>query len=112
MAYYQTDHDQDLSVTALRRKLAKNLPNHMIPNAFVRMQAFPMTPSGKLDREALPAPDDSRPVLENELVPARTEVERTLTEIWKEVLERKEVGVTDDFFALGEIPCRRPSCCI
>ena len=101
VAYYQTEHDEDLSVTELRRNLSDKLPDHMIPHAFVRMREFPLTPSGKLDRNALPAPDDSRPMLENELVAARTGIENILTEIWKEVLERKEVGVTDDFFELG-----------
>jgi amino acid adenylation domain-containing protein len=101
VAYYITDDGHDLSVTKLRRALSEKLPDYMIPHAFVRMAAFPMTPSGKVDKNSLPMPDGARPVLDNVLVPAKTVVEKTLVEIWREVLGREEVGVTDEFFELG-----------
>ncbi len=73
----------------------------MIPHAFVRMRRFPMTPSGKIDKNSLPMPDSGRPVLDNDLVSARTALETGLVEIWREVLGREELGVTDEFFELG-----------
>ncbi|HEX3716457.1 MAG TPA: AMP-binding protein [Verrucomicrobiae bacterium] len=101
VAYYLTDQLSDLSVTELRNSLADKLPDYMIPNTFVRLREFPMTPSGKLDKNALPAPGNQRPVLSNDLVASRTESERIITEIWKEILGRKEIGVIDNFFELG-----------
>ncbi|MGA2271943.1 MAG: AMP-binding protein [Bryobacteraceae bacterium] len=101
IGYYISDNGKDFSVTELRRELATNLPDYMIPQVFVRMSEFPMTPSGKIDKKSLPAPDESRPVLDNELVAPATALEATLAEIWKDVLGCKDLGVTDDFFELG-----------
>jgi len=100
VAYYISDRG-DLNVSALRRQLAEKLPDYMIPSAFVPMREFPMTPSGKTDKNSLPAPDDARPLLDNALVTASTDLEVTLTEIWREVLGSKVLGVTDNFFELG-----------
>jgi len=101
VAYYITDQQKDLSVTELRRQLAGNLPDYMIPNVFMRVQEFPMTPSGKMDKNLLPALTDERPVLENDLIAARNESEAKLLQIWKEVLGCKELGIADNFFELG-----------
>jgi amino acid adenylation domain-containing protein len=101
VAYYIPAHGLELSVTELRRQLADRLPDYMIPHSFVRMHEFPMTPSGKIDKNSLPAPDESRPVLDNDLVAARTELEGILTKAWLEVLGCKQLGVTDNFFELG-----------
>jgi amino acid adenylation domain-containing protein len=73
-----------------------NLPEHMIPGAFVRVDAFPLTPNGKLDRAALPAPDAA-----NRYVAPRSQTEKTIAEIWAEVLDVPQVGVFDNFFELG-----------
>lgn len=101
VAYYVSEQNRDLSVTELRLKLAAKLPDYMVPQLFVRVREFPTTPSGKIDKKALPMPEESRPVLDNELVSARTELESTLTQIWKDVLGYEELGVTDNFFELG-----------
>jgi amino acid adenylation domain-containing protein len=101
VAYYISDDNRELSVTELRRKLAERLPDYMIPHAFVRMTEFPMTPSGKIEKNALPSPDENRPVLGNDMVAARTTLEGDLAEIWSQILGRKEIGVTDNFFDLG-----------
>jgi len=101
VAYYISDQAKDMSVTELRLKLADKLPDYMIPHAFVRMRDFPMTPSGKIDKNSLPKPDDSRPVLDNALVAAKTPFEDALIRIWKDILGYTELGVTDDFFELG-----------
>jgi amino acid adenylation domain-containing protein len=101
VAYYVSDRGQDLSVAEMRRQLAKKLPDYMIPQTFVRMWEFPMTPSGKIARNLLPEPDEERPFLGNELVEPKTETERSLALIWREVLQCREIGVTDNFFDLG-----------
>lgn len=101
VAYYIVKDGMDPNVTELRRQLLDKLPDYMIPNLFIRVQEFPMTPSGKLDKNSLPSPAGIRPVLENSLVTARNATERVLVEVWRDVLGQKEVGVTDNFFELG-----------
>jgi acyl carrier protein len=73
----------------------------MIPSAFVMLDHLPLTPNGKVNRRALPAPDRSRPKLENPYVAPRSPVEEALTEIWAEVLDLGQVGINDSFFELG-----------
>jgi amino acid adenylation domain-containing protein len=85
----------------LRRFLLGRLPEYMVPSAFVSLEALPLTPTGKVDRRALPAPDGSRPELERELVAPRTPTEQVLAGIWAQVLEIEQVGVHDGFFQLG-----------
>jgi amino acid adenylation domain-containing protein len=83
----------------LRQHLARELPEHMVPGAFVWLPHFPLTPNGKLDRKALP--DPQRPGAAHDFIPPRTPVERELCGIWTEVLGQDRIGVHDDFFALG-----------
>jgi amino acid adenylation domain-containing protein len=89
------------TVTELRQGLLERLPGHMMPSAFVMLDAFPLTPNGKVDRKALPPPEGSRPAVVTALVTPRNPLERTLAGIWTEVLGVDEVGVEDDFFELG-----------
>ncbi|MET0398945.1 MAG: amino acid adenylation domain-containing protein [Longimicrobiaceae bacterium] len=88
----------EVSGTALRAHLAHRLPEYMIPTAMVVLEALPLTPSGKLDRRALPAPEWKS---EAEYVAPRTAVEEQLCAIWAEVLALPRVGVHDRFFELG-----------
>ncbi len=86
----------------LRSHLRALLPAFMIPSEIVCLEAFPRTPSGKVDRLALPAPGpDLRMQMEAPYVMPRTEIERVLAEVWSEVLGQARIGVEDDFFALG-----------
>jgi hypothetical protein len=93
--------DNEIS-RALRQHLAGQLPEYMIPSAFVVLDAFPLTPNGKVDRKALPAPSaiDSM-TAERIIVPPRNETESKLVEIWKQVLGNIPVGIEDDIFELG-----------
>ncbi|HEX2210504.1 MAG TPA: amino acid adenylation domain-containing protein [Longimicrobium sp.] len=84
---------------ALREHLRARLPDYMVPAAAVVLDAFPLTPNGKVDAAALPAPELAP--AERGYVAPRTERERVLAEIWAELLGVERVGVHDDFFALG-----------
>ncbi len=88
------------SNTKLRDFLHHKLPDYMVPAAFVMLPNLPVTPNGKIDRDALPAPHRA-PASEQGYVAARTPIEEALTEIWSEILGRKQVGVHDNFFELG-----------
>jgi acyl-coenzyme A synthetase/AMP-(fatty) acid ligase/acyl carrier protein len=85
---------------SVRERLRGALPAFMIPAAIVWLDAWPMNANGKLDRARLPAPTMAASAA-SEYVPPRTEVERAIAAAWAEVLGREQVGVTDDFFALG-----------
>jgi amino acid adenylation domain-containing protein len=85
----------------LRGLLQEKLPEHMRPAAYVFLEALPLTAHGKLDRQALPAPDPSRPALDTALVAPRSGLERWLADVWREVLGVNEVGIDDNLFALG-----------
>ncbi|HEX9940248.1 MAG TPA: amino acid adenylation domain-containing protein, partial [Longimicrobium sp.] len=85
---------------ALRASLAERLPEHMVPAAYVRLEAFPLTPNGKLDRGALPAPEGDAYARRGYEAPA-SETEQVLAEIWSEVLGVEQAGRGDNFFELG-----------
>ena len=85
----------------LRDHLRKVLPEYMVPSAFVVFDALPLGPNGKLDRKALPAPEQSRPELDEAYVAPRTPTEQTLADLWAGVLGLERVGVQDNFFELG-----------
>jgi amino acid adenylation domain-containing protein len=88
-------------VPDVRRHLAGKLPEYMIPAALVVLDQLPLTPSGKLDRRALPAPGGSRPDLARAYVAPRNETEEVLAQILSDVLGIDQVGVHDNFFDLG-----------
>ncbi|HEY0602079.1 MAG TPA: amino acid adenylation domain-containing protein, partial [Herpetosiphonaceae bacterium] len=87
--------------SALREFLAQRLPEHMIPSVFVPLDALPLSPNGKLDRKALPAPDAAHRASTAEYIAPRTPLEAELARIWAEVLGLEQVGVHDNFFDLG-----------
>lgn len=88
-------------VNELRSFLNERLPDYMIPSAWMFLDAFPLAPNGKVDRLALPAPGGTRPVLDAAFVSPRTPVEEALASIWAEVLGLDQVGIHDNFLALG-----------
>ncbi|MEN6373144.1 MAG: amino acid adenylation domain-containing protein, partial [Smithella sp.] len=101
VAYIIPDNEHTPDTNDLREHLRKNLPEYMIPAAFVMMEKFPLTPNGKIDRRAFPMPEYARSDLEETYVAPRTAIEQSLAEIWAEVLGVKRVGINDNFFQLG-----------
>jgi amino acid adenylation domain-containing protein len=85
----------------LRAFLGSRLPEHMLPAAFVPLAALPLTASGKVDRGALPAPEQERPSIRTEYLAPRNAVEQSLSEMWSKVLGIDSIGIDDDFFELG-----------
>ncbi|WP_340618805.1 amino acid adenylation domain-containing protein, partial [Xenorhabdus entomophaga] len=99
VAYVVAQTDDGLAAS-LREHLSARLPDYMVPTAFVRLDAFPLTPNGKLDRQALPAPGEkafARQVYEA----PQGEVEVALATIWRELLQVEKISRHDSFFALG-----------
>ena len=92
---------EDRWTAMLRTMLQAKLPAHMIPSTFVVLERMPLTPNGKVDRRALPAPDRRRPALPQTFVTARSPVEKVIAAVWQELLGVEKVGVDDNFFDLG-----------
>jgi hypothetical protein len=101
VAYLIPAPGQAPSTSVLRRHLRDRLPDYMIPSAFVPLDAFPLTPNGKLDRDALPDPGADRPDVEATYVSPTGELERAIAAVWQGVLGVDRVGLHDNFFDLG-----------
>jgi acyl carrier protein len=100
VAYVLPHPDRKPVVSNLKDFLQEQLPDYMIPTAFVLLDAFPLTPNGKIDRLALPAPDSARFNLKEYVAP-QTPVEEVLADIWADILKIERVGIHDNFFDLG-----------
>lgn len=100
VAYVVTNGETAPSMKELRRFLQEKLPEYMIPSAFVAIAKIPLTPNGKVDRRALPIPNQ-RPELEKAFVAPSQAVEIELAQIWSEVLNIQLIGIKDNFFDLG-----------
>jgi amino acid adenylation domain-containing protein len=101
VAYIIPQLEAALSINEIRRFLDSKLPQYAIPSAFVLLDTLPLTANGKVDRQALPAPELSRQEPEASFVAPRNQVEHQLTQIWQEVLGVQPIGVRDNFFELG-----------
>jgi amino acid adenylation domain-containing protein len=97
---YVTPADSGVTGEALRAHLRAVLPEHMVPSAFVLLEQLPLTPSGKLDRRALPAPQLDASV-SPQYEPPLGQLEQLLADIWQDVLRLERVGRHDNFFELG-----------
>jgi amino acid adenylation domain-containing protein len=93
--------NSEIQIADLRAFLRKKLPDYMIPSAFVCLDALPLTANGKVDRMALPKPDDPSSRARSNYVAPRAELERNLVKIWQHLLRVESVGVEDNFFDLG-----------
>ena len=103
VAYYTCTEDEGTEVVGaeqLRGHLSAKLPDYMVPAAYVRMESWPLTANGKLDRKALPAPEADAYAVHVYEAP-QTETEEVLAGIWAEVLKVERVGRRDNFFELG-----------
>nr|WP_083858705.1 non-ribosomal peptide synthetase [Paenibacillus sp. OSY-SE] len=92
--------ESTLSASELRGAMAQQLPGYMIPSYFVQLERMPLTPNGKVDQKALPAPEEHVQT-GTEYIAPRTPQEEQLARIWQEVLGLEKVGVNDNFFELG-----------
>ena len=101
VAYVVAASQSTAGAGELRDYLKERLPEYMVPSAFVMLDQMPLTPNGKIDRRALPAPDTTRPEMTHRFVAPRNEIEETLAGIVSKVLNLQQVGVEDDFFELG-----------
>ena len=98
---YIVPTQQKPSTQALRSFLRAKLPDYTIPSAFLVLDAFPLTPTGKVDRNAMPAPEGGRPTSIQGSIEPRTEIEELVAQTWREVLKIEQIGVHDNFFELG-----------
>ena len=101
VAYVVQREGASLAAEDLRQHLRRELPEYMVPAVFVPLERFPLTPNGKVDRKALPEPDQQRLAAAAAYIAPRNETEVMLAAIWSQVLGLERVGVTDDFFDLG-----------
>lgn len=102
IAYYTSTSDDSPPIAEeLRSRLSAILPEHAVPAAFVRLETLPLTPHGKLDRRALPAPTAANIAATTEYVAPRTQLESDLAAIWQQSLRVERVGVKDNFFDIG-----------
>ncbi|GJG95403.1 non-ribosomal peptide synthetase [Cupriavidus pauculus] len=97
-AYVVPTNGATVDVRAVRTALAAELPDYMVPAAFVVLDALPLTPNGKLDRRVLPAPEADHA---DRYVAPRSEAQRWLAGVWQDVLGVERVGLDDNFFTLG-----------
>ncbi|WP_205519984.1 phosphopantetheine-binding protein, partial [Pyxidicoccus caerfyrddinensis] len=100
VAYVVTEEGQSLDALSLRSFLQQRLPDFMLPSAFVALETLPLNSSGKLDRKALPSPDEAVAAT-SEYVAPRNETEQRLASLWSELLQVEQVGIHDNFFTLG-----------
>jgi amino acid adenylation domain-containing protein len=89
------------TTTELRDHLIASLPAYMLPTAFVMLENFPLLPNGKIDRQALPRPEQDRPSLDVGFQGPRSPLEESIAKTWGEVLKLDRVGIHDNFFELG-----------
>ncbi|MEH1955403.1 MAG: amino acid adenylation domain-containing protein [Nostoc sp.] len=101
VAYVVAKTEPVPSISELRSFLKEKLPDHMLPSAFMMLENLPLAPSGKVDRKALPKPDNLRPELETAYVLPRNEMEHVIADIWQKILKVEKVGIQDNFFDLG-----------
>ncbi|MCB2354688.1 non-ribosomal peptide synthetase [Clostridium estertheticum] len=97
-AYFVSE--RELTVQELRDFISRNLPDYMTPAYFVRLKEMPLTPNGKIDTRALKSPDMNENI-GNEYIAPQGEIEEKVTDIWKNLLQIKKIGINDNFFEIG-----------
>jgi acyl carrier protein len=98
---YVLSNNGDLRTDELREFLQQRLTEYMVPSSFVMLETLPRTPNGKVDRRALPDVDSKQTDANETYIAPRSAIERTIANIWQEVLKVEKVGINDNFFGLG-----------
>ena len=101
VAYVVAAQGETVAASELRELAKSQLPDYMVPAAFVTLEKLPLTAHGKVDRRALPEPERSRAELAADYAAPQTEAEQVLAKVWCDVLRLEQVGVHDNFFELG-----------
>ena len=101
VAYVVPKNKESLKIGELREFIKQTLPEYMCPSAFVELAEMPLTPNGKINRKALPAPSDELSIADRNFVAHRNDLESSLVAIWETILQIKPIGINDDFFELG-----------
>ncbi len=101
VGYFVPRDERQIDIRKLRAWLGDKLPYYMVPAALVRLEEIPRSPNGKVERKALPVPEDMDTGVERHFEPPRDELEARLCELWEEVLGISPIGVNDDFFEIG-----------
>ncbi|WP_289355733.1 non-ribosomal peptide synthetase [Paenibacillus sp. S-12] len=101
VAYVVAEEAKEVQAAQLSSYLLEILPDYMVPASYTFLKAMPLSPNGKLDRKALPAPQDARLVSGKPYAPPRNAIERTLAQVWADVLGVKQVSIHDNYFELG-----------
>ncbi|MFL5705776.1 MAG: non-ribosomal peptide synthetase [Ktedonobacteraceae bacterium] len=101
VAYLVPEDQEAFDVSELRSFVKEYLPDYMVPSYFITLDTLPLSQNGKVDRNALPAPEGDRPDVGVTYIPPQTSLERNLVSIWQEVLHLDKVGTQDNFFDLG-----------
>ncbi len=89
------------TINALRDFLFERLPQYMVPSTFVFLEALPLLPNGKINRQGLPNVEQTRPAVTSSFVAPRDDLEKQLVQLWEVVLDIQPIGVRDNFFDLG-----------
>lgn len=100
-AYIVKKHSNKVTVTELQRFIQSKLPEYMVPQYIIELNEMSLTPNGKVDRKALPHPEQRRPEISQSYVEPQSKLERYLANIWCNILKLDRVGVHDRFFELG-----------
>jgi amino acid adenylation domain-containing protein len=100
-AYIVLQGENEIKTSSLRKYLSEKLPDYMVPSAFMVLDSFPLTPSGKADRKALPGPDNLRTDLAANYAAPQSYAERAISAVWEKVLNMEKVGINNNFFELG-----------
>jgi amino acid adenylation domain-containing protein len=101
VGYVTLESGATATMADLRRSLKQVLPDYMVPQVVMAISSFPLSPNGKVDRKALPAPPTAERDLDADYVAAADNLEQQLVALWEEILQVKPVGIHDSFFALG-----------
>ena len=100
-AYYISVSGRDIPFEELATFMKKKLPNYMTPSTFLRMDQFPLTQNGKIDRKSFPDPFFQHLLQRTDVVKPKNEIERTIAEAWRNVLNISQVSINDNFFEIG-----------